>query len=463
MPHPKDAETDHDVLDVIRTRWSPRAFDAARPVSRDAQHQLFEAARWAPSSGNEQPWQFIVGDRFASPDAFAGMLDALTPGNQSWARYAPVLLLAAAHPELERSGQPNEFAWYDTGQAIAFLTIQATSMGLGLRQMAGFDHEKARAACAVAPPFEPVVMMALGYPGEPGVLPNERHRASEIQPRTRRSIATFVKWLGVIALAAAGLVRAPAVRADAPFVAAAVPTYGYKIVHTYPHDKTAFTQGLIFKDGVLYESDGQYNQSNVRKVALATGHVLATTPIDAKYFGEGLTDWKGTLLQLTWQDGIGFVYDQATLKFRQTFRYTGEGWGLTHDDTRLILSDGVSKNGLRFFDPSTFIETGRVVVKDQGQPVERLNELEYVNGEVFANIWQTDRIARINPATGDVVGWIDLSGLLKPAERVSSDAVLNGIAFDPAANRLFVTGKLWPKLFEITLVPKSRRASDAPF
>jgi nitroreductase len=198
MNHPKVANTDHDVLDVIRARWSPRAFDAARPVSRDAQHQLFEAARWAPSSGNEQPWQFIVADRFTSPDAFAAMLAALNASNQSWAQYAPVLLLAAAHPELEKSGQRNEFAWYDTGQAIALLTVQATSMGLGVRQMAGFDREKARVACDVAAPFEPVVMMALGYAGEAGALPNERHRASETQPRTRRPMPTFVRWLGVI-------------------------------------------------------------------------------------------------------------------------------------------------------------------------------------------------------------------------------------------------------------------------
>jgi glutamine cyclotransferase len=190
--------------------------------------------------------------------------------------------------------------------------------------------------------------------------------------------------------------------------------------------------------------------------------VLQKTVVDAKYFAEGLTDWHRTLLQLTWKDGLGFVYDKGTFAFKQTFRYYGEGWGLTHDGKRLILSDGQPAGALRFLDPATFVETGRVIVKDQGVPVANLNELEYINGEVYANIWQTDRIARINPATGDVVGWIDLSGLLKPSERVGAD-VLNGIAYDAAGKRLFVTGKLWPKLFEITLAPKSPRASAAPF
>jgi len=195
MSHPKIAKTDHDVLDVIRARWSPRAFDITRPVSRDVQLQLFEAARWAPSNANEQPWQFIVGDRFTNPEAFAAMLGAIDETNQSWAQYAPVLLLATTRPESERLGQRNEFAWYDTGQAVTLLTMQATAMGLGLRQMAGFDRERARVACRIVPPFEPVVMMALGYPGEPHVLPNERHRASETQPRARRPIADFVRWM----------------------------------------------------------------------------------------------------------------------------------------------------------------------------------------------------------------------------------------------------------------------------
>lgn len=461
MSHPKVAKTDHEVLDVIRARWSPRAFDISRPVSRDEQMRLFEAARWAPSSANEQPWQFVVGDRFTNPEAFASMLAAVDESNQGWAQYAPVLVLAAARPDSERYGQPNRFAWYDTGQAIMLITLQATDMGLGLRQMAGFDHEKARLACGLTPPFEPVVMMALGYPGEPEVLPNERHRASESKPRTRRPIADFVRWLGVMVMGAATIAGTHTVRAATPGVT--VPTYGYKVVHVYPHDSTAFTQGLIYRDGVFYESTGLNGRSSVRKVEVTTGKVLQNVPVDAKYFGEGLTDWNGSLLQLTWRDGLGFVYDRATLGFQRTFRYSGEGWGLTHDNKHLILSDGQPAGALRFLDPVTFVETGRVIVKDQGIPIAALNELEYVKGEIYANIWQTDRIARINPATGDVVGWIDLSGLLKPAERTESGAVLNGIAYDAAANRLFVTGKLWPKVFEITLVPKSPRASGGLF
>lgn len=197
MSHPKIAHTDHDVLEVIRARWSPRAFDLSRPVSHDAQKQLFEAARWAPSSANEQPWQFIVADRFTSADGFAAMLGALNEGNQSWAQYAPVLVLAAARTDMEKSGRPNQHAWYDTGQAVTLLAIQATSMGLGLRQMAGFDREKARVAGRVEPPFEPVVIMALGYPGAPDALPNEKHREMETQPRARRPISDFVRQLRI--------------------------------------------------------------------------------------------------------------------------------------------------------------------------------------------------------------------------------------------------------------------------
>ena len=460
MSHPKVAKTDHDVLDVIKARWSPRAFDITRPVSRDAQLQLFEAARWAPSSANEQPWQFIVGDRFTNPEAFASMLAALNESNQSWAQYAPVLMLVTARAESERFKGPNEFSKYDTGQAVTLLSLQATAMGIGVRQVAGFDSDRARIACRVEAPFEPVVMIAFGYPGEPHVLPNEKHRAGETQPRARRPVSEFVRWMSVIALAVATMGSGQRVTAAAP---AGVPTYGYKVVNTYPHDRTAFTQGLIYRDGVLYESTGLNGSSTLRKVELTTGKVLQQSKVDAKYFAEGLTDWNGSLLQLTWRDGLGFVYDRATFAFKQTFRYYGEGWGLTHDDKRLILSDGQSAGALRFLDPATFVETGRVIVKDQGMPVAELNELEYVKGEIYANVWQTDRIARINPTTGDVVGWIDLSGLLKPSERENAGAVLNGIAYDAATNRLFVTGKLWPKLFEITLVPKSLRGSVAPF
>jgi hypothetical protein len=293
-----------------------------------------------------------------------------------------------------------------------------------------------------------VVLMALGYAGEPDSLANERHRAAETQPRDRRPVTAFVRWMGALALGLMAWAFSPSAHAAVP-----APVYGYKVINTFPHDKTAFTQGLIVQNGVMYESTGLNGSSTIRRVELASGKVLQQQKVDAKYFAEGLTSWNGSLLQLTWKDGLGFVYDQNTFAFKQTFRYYGEGWGLTHDDKRLILSDGQPAGALRFLDPATFIETGRVIVKDQGAPVANLNELEFVKGEVFANIWQTDRIARINPATGDVVGWIDLSGLLTPAERNTAD-VLNGIAYDAATDRLFVTGKLWPKLFEIQLVPK---------
>ncbi len=450
MSHPKVARPDHDILSLIRERWSPRAFDLSRPVSREAQLQLFEAARWAPSSANEQPWRFTVADRFVNPEAFQALLGALDDSNQSWAQYAPVLLVVSASPMHEKYGVPNAHAWYDTGQAVMLMSMQATAMGLGLRQVAGFDAERARIAAKIDAPFTPVIMMAIGYHGSPEQLANPRHRANETSPRSRRPITDFVTWMGAL-VAAAVLSLSGGVRAAAP---AAPATHGYTVVHTYPHDPAAFTQGLIVRDGVFYESTGLNGKSTLRKVEITTGKVLQQTKVDTKYFAEGLTDWNDHLLQLTWRDGLGFVYDRKTFGFKETFRYYGEGWGLTHDEKRLILSDGQAAGALRFLDPATFVETGRVIVKDQGAPVANLNELEYVKGEVFANVWMTDRIARINPATGDVTGWIDLTGLLKPAERSSTDAVLNGIAYDAATDRLFVTGKLWPKVFEIRLVKK---------
>jgi len=227
-------------------------------------------------------------------------------------------------------------------------------------------------------------------------------------------------------------------------------TYGYEIVHTYPHDPGAFTQGLIFLDGALYESTGLNGKSSLRKVRLETGEVLQRRDVEERYFAEGLTEWQGTLIQLTWQTRIGFVYDLATFAPKRTFAYPGEGWGLTHDRTRLIMSDGTAS--LRFIDPVSLAETGRVMVTDRGQPVMRLNELEVVKGEIFANVWGTDSIVRIAPASGQVTGWINLAGLLPAADRTPQMDVLNGIAYDAAKDRLFVTGKQWPKLFEIRLV-----------
>jgi glutaminyl-peptide cyclotransferase len=229
------------------------------------------------------------------------------------------------------------------------------------------------------------------------------------------------------------------------------PLSTYKIVKTYPHDRQAFTQGLEYVNGVLYESTGQNGQSGIRRVNLETGEVLQRQPLDAKYFGEGITIWGDTLLQLTWQAEIGFVYDVKTFKQTKTFTYQGEGWGLTHDGTRVIMSDGSS--ALRFLDPKTLKETGRINVRDGATPIDRLNELEMVKGEVFANVWTTKRIVRISPKTGQVTGWLDLEGILDAREAAGAD-VLNGIAYDAAGDRLFVTGKWWPKLFEIKVVPR---------
>jgi glutamine cyclotransferase len=233
--------------------------------------------------------------------------------------------------------------------------------------------------------------------------------------------------------------------------AAAVPIYGYEVVRSYPHDRAAFTQGILFRNGVFYEGTGLNGQSTLRKVKPETGEVLQSRPLGREYFGEGITDWKGSLLQITWKNEIGFVYDINTFEPTKTFHYTGEGWGLTHDATRIIMSDGTS--ALRFLDPATLAETGRITVRDARGPVEELNELEYVKGEIYANVWRTERIARISPKDGHVTGWIDLSGLLPPVERAGTD-VLNGIAYDAAGDRLFVTGKYWPRVFEIKLVKK---------
>ena len=230
---------------------------------------------------------------------------------------------------------------------------------------------------------------------------------------------------------------------------ASTPVAGYRVVKIYPHDRMAFTQGLQYVDGVLYEGTGQNGQSGIRKVELETGKVLQHQPLDAKYFGEGITVWQNTIVQITWQSEIGFVYDKASFKQLKSFSYTGEGWGLTNDGTRLIMSDGSAY--IRFLDPVTFKETGRVMVKDNGVAVSKLNELEFVKGEIVANVWMTKRLVRISPKTGEVLGWIDLSGLLDPKDAIGTD-VLNGIAYDAKGDRLFVTGKWWPKLFEIKIV-----------
>jgi glutamine cyclotransferase len=225
----------------------------------------------------------------------------------------------------------------------------------------------------------------------------------------------------------------------------------YQVIHVYPHDPNAFTQGLIYLDGHLYESTGLNGRSSIRMVDLPTGRVLQHYDLPEEYFGEGLTAWRNNLIQLTWTTHKGFVYDRFSFSPLRTFQYAGEGWGLTHDDKQLILSDGTSV--LRFLDTQSFREVKRISVSDdENHAVNNLNELEYIHGEIYANIWQTDQIVRISPRTGRVLGWIDLSGLMDKRELKSADAVLNGIAYDPQGDRLFVTGKLWPKLFEIKVV-----------
>jgi glutaminyl-peptide cyclotransferase len=232
------------------------------------------------------------------------------------------------------------------------------------------------------------------------------------------------------------------------------PVDGYRIVREYPHDPTAFTQGLIYLDGRLFESTGLNRQSTVREVRLEDGKVLRSVSIAPQYFGEGLANWGPDLLSLTWQDGLGFRWNRADFRQKGQFRYPGEGWGLTQDGKNIILSDGTSE--LRFLDPATMKERRRVAVTFRGEPVERLNELEWVKGEIFANIWMGRRIARIDPKSGRVKGWIDLSQLAVENANGDPDAVLNGIAYDSKRDRLFVTGKNWAKLFEIRIVPKAK-------
>jgi len=229
-----------------------------------------------------------------------------------------------------------------------------------------------------------------------------------------------------------------------------IPVYTYNIVNTYPHDRDAFTQGLVFEDGVLYEGTGRFGHSTLRRVELETGDILQIRELSDEFFGEGITIYENKIIQLTWQSNIGFVYNKDSFELLQEFNYSTEGWGITHDGERLIMSDGTST--LHFLDPQTFEEIGQLQVFDNDGPVTRLNELEYIQGEIYANVWQTDLIARIAPGTGQVAAWIDLRGLLTAEDRSESVDVLNGIAYDAKTDRLFVTGKLWPKLFEIELI-----------
>lgn len=233
---------------------------------------------------------------------------------------------------------------------------------------------------------------------------------------------------------------------------AAIPVYGFVVKNTYPHDPQAFTQGLSFKDGILYETTGLNGRSSLRKVELASGKVLQKKDLASEFFGEGSALVGNEIVGLTWTTHVGFVYDLKTFALKRRFNYAGEGWGLASDAHYIYMSDGTAD--IRVLDPKTLEEVRRIHVSADGKPIKELNELEVVDGQLFSNIWGTDVIARIDPASGAVVGWIDLTGLLPPNQRgtESVDAVLNGIAYDSKRRRLFVTGKLWPKLFEIELV-----------
>jgi len=271
---------------------------------------------------------------------------------------------------------------------------------------------------------------------------------------TRNAILiTVLAVAGVVALLAGplrlGRATGPLPQSLQPPPARVTPVYQHRVVRAYPHDRKAFTQGLVYSNGVFYESTGLYDESSVRKVAIETGAVLRRHDVAAQYFAEGLTEWGETLVQLTWTTGVAFVYDRETFKELTRFSYTGEGWGLTRTDRHLIMSDGSAT--LKRLDPSSFAQVSTLQVRDEHGPVTALNELEMVRGVIFANVWQSDRIAMIAPDSGTVTGWLDLRGLLPASERGRVD-VLNGIAYDARGDRLFVTGKWWPTVYQIEIV-----------
>lgn len=267
---------------------------------------------------------------------------------------------------------------------------------------------------------------------------------SHADPFTRSYRSTWI-WLSValLAITAAGLTVAGPF---SPFRKRGPEVSTVEVVQSFPHDPGAFTQGLIWSGDVLLEGTGKYGASTLRKVDLESGRVELSVPVDPKIFGEGITELNGKIYQLTWENHFGLIYDRATFQILGTFRYSGEGWGLTNDGSQLILSDGSST--LRFLNPETFEVTRRVIVRGPSGVVDKLNELEYVDGEIYANIWYADRIARISPEDGKLLGWIDCSQVY-PAHRRDREAVLNGIAYDASTRRLFITGKNWPKLYEI--------------
>ena len=272
-----------------------------------------------------------------------------------------------------------------------------------------------------------------------------------IIPRSKRSKANSQILVLLVSLAALGASQSVlAAQANLNSInASRIPICGFEVIHTYPHDDQAFTQGLVYDGGVLYEGTGEYGQSTLRRVDLKSGRILQQTRLNGSFFGEGVAVCKGRLVQLTWKSGIGLVYDKQNLTPIGEFHYQTEGWGITSDGKRLIMSDGTET--LHFLDLETFEELGQIKVKAAGVPVQGLNELEYIKGEIYANLWPTNWIAIISPQTGEVLRTVNLSGILQEKDARRAD-VLNGIAYDPEGGRLFVTGKLWPKLFQIKLV-----------
>jgi len=262
----------------------------------------------------------------------------------------------------------------------------------------------------------------------------------------KRSLRLFIPVLIVLLAAAFVLFFLFSRKPDTPAA------WTYKLVNTFPHDRKAFTQGLVFEDGFLYEGTGLNGRSDLRKVELETGRVLQSCKLPDEFFGEGITIYQDHIIQLTFQSRVGFVYDKKTFELQREFSYPTEGWGLTNDGKYLIMSDGTPM--LYFLDTETFAQNHKIMVLDQDSPVWGLNELEYIDGQIYANVWPTERIVRIDPETGGVIGWIDMEGILAPQDHSEPVDVFNGIAYDPAGSRLFVTGKFYPKIYEIKLIPK---------
>jgi len=282
------------------------------------------------------------------------------------------------------------------------------------------------------------------------VVAQGRHAGRPLQIFRVMFVKRFLKLLipGFVVLLAAAFVLF-FLFSRKPYTPAA---WTYKLVNIFAHDPKAFTQGLVFEDGFLYEGTGLNGSSELRKVDLETGNVLQTHKLPDEFFGEGITIYGNRIIQLTYQSNVGFVYNKETFELLQEFNYPTEGWGLTHDGKNLIMSDGTPM--LYFLDPETFVQINKIMVLDQDSPVWGLNELEYIDGQIYANVWPTERIVKIEPETGEVIGWIDAEGILAPEDYSEPVDVFNGIAYDPASHRLFVTGKFYPKLYEIKLIPK---------